>query len=151
MAGEEPLALALGALARKERSVAELSAWLLRQGVGEADVADVVDHLVSVGTLDDQRFSQCFAEDKRTLSGWGAERIAAALRERGVSEVDVEAAISVEDGEQELERAVGLLAERGAELGDDRGRSRALGLLARRGFDSETAYEAIRRAGAAHG
>ncbi len=151
MAREEPLSLAFGALARKERSVAELSAWLHGRGVGEVKVADALDHLVSVGALDDQRFARCFAEDKRALSGWGTERIAAALRQRGVSEADLEAALAAESGEQELERAVGLLAERGAELGDDRGRSRALGLLARRGFDSEIAYEAIRRAGAAHG
>ena len=145
---EEPLGLALGELARKERSVAELHAWLRRRGVGEEEAGDVVDHLISVGSLDDARFSQRFAEDKRALSGWGRERIAAALRERGVGEADLEAALAAEDGEQELERAVGVLETRGAELGDDRGRNRALGLLARRGFDSETAYEAIRRAGA---
>ena len=146
---EEPLTLALGALARKERSVAELGAWLRRRGVGEDEVADVVDHLVSTGGLDDARFAERFAEDKRTLSGWGPERIATSLRQRGVPEADIEAAIGAEDGEQQLERAVGLLAERGVELDGDRGRNRALGLLVRRGFDSETAYEAVRRAGAA--
>jgi regulatory protein len=148
---EESLALALGTLARKERSVAELGAWLRGRGVQEEEVADVLDHLVSVGALDDTRFAERFAEDKRTISGWGAERIAAALRERGVAEADVEAALGGEDGEQELERAVSLLTERGLDLGDDRGRSRALGLLIRRGFDSETSYEAIRRACSAFG
>ncbi len=151
MAAEEPLSLAIGALARKERSVTELSGWLRRRGAGEAEIADVVDHLVSAGALDDERFARRFAEDKRALAGWGRERIAAALRERGVCEADVETAISAEDSEQELERAVGVLEERGAEIGDDRARNRALGLLVRRGFDSDTAYEAIRRAGAAHG
>ena len=151
MAGEEPLSLAIGALARKERSVAELIAWLKRRGVTEAETADVVDHLVSVGTLDDRRFSRRFAEDKRDLSGWGRERIAAALRERGILEAEIEAAISAEDPERELERAIGLLAERGGPLVDDRARNRALGLLVRRGFDSDTAFEAIRRVGAGPG
>ncbi len=150
MATEEPLSLALGALARKERSVSELHAWLRRRGVDEGAAAEVIDHLVSVDALDDARFSRRFAEDKRALSGWGRERIAVALRERGVSEADVEAAVSGE-GEQELERALEVLERRGAELDDDRDRSRALGLLVRRGFDSETAYEAIRRAGAGAG
>jgi regulatory protein len=151
VADQEPLGLALGALARKERSVSELHAWLRRRGVGEKEAAGVIDHLVSVDALDDARFSKGFAEDKRALSGWGRERIAAALRERGVSEADVETALAAEGGEQELERAVGLLEGRGAELGDDRGRTRALGLLVRRGFDYETAHEAIRRAGVGAG
>ncbi len=116
--------------------------------MGEEEAGEVIDHLVSVGALDDARFSRRFAEDKRAISGWGRERIAAALRERGVGEADLEAALADEDVEQELGRAVDLLEGRGADLGDDRGRNRALGLLARRGFDSETAYEAIRRAGA---
>jgi regulatory protein len=141
----------MGALARKERSVAELHAWLNGRGVGEEEAAGVIDHLVSIDALDDASFARRFAEDKRALSGWGRERIAAALRERGVSEADVEAALAAEDAEQELERAVGLLEGRSAELHDDRGRSRALGRLVRRGFDSETAYEAIRRAGAGAG
>jgi regulatory protein len=151
VADQESLALALGELARKERSVAELHAWLRRRGVGEEEAAGVIDDLVSVDALDDARFSRRFAEDKRALSGWGRERIAAALRERGVGEADLQTALASEDAEEELKRAVGLLEGRGAKLGDDRGRSRALGLLVRRGFDSETAYEAIRRAGAGAG
>lgn len=145
---DEPLALALAMLARKERSVAELGEWLRGRGVGEDEIAGVIDHLVSVEALDDTRFAERFAEDKRAISGWGPERIAAALRERGVSESDIEAALIAEDGETELDRAVGLLGQRGADLGDDRGRNRAFGLLVRRGFGSETAYEAVRRAGA---
>lgn len=143
---DEPLVKALSALARKERSVAELSEWMRRRGVGESEVADVVDHLVSAGALDDTRFAERFAEDKRTISGWGAERIAAALRERGVAEADVELALSADDGEAEVERAAELIGRRGIDLGDDRGRNRAFGLLVRRGYGSETAYEAIRRA-----
>jgi SOS response regulatory protein OraA/RecX len=47
--------------------------------------------------------------------------------------------------EEEIERAVELLTERGATLADALERQKALGLLARRGYDSEVAYEAIRR------
>ncbi len=143
---EDPLALALATLARKERSAAELGEWLHRRGIEEAEVAEVVDQLVSAGALDDSRFAERFAEDKRAISGWGGERIVAALRERGIAEAEIDAAISAEDGEAELERAVSLIGDRGIELADDRGRNRAFGVLLRRGFGSETAYEAIRRA-----
>jgi regulatory protein len=144
--GEEALSLALEALSRKERTVAELGSWLRGRGVEHEQVELVVDQLVSTGVLDDARYARRYAEDKRELRGWGSERIRAALFERGVADQDVEEAIGDFGGEQEIEQAIGLLRERGAELETPRDRHRALSLLARRGYESEIAYEAIRRA-----
>jgi regulatory protein len=112
-------------------------------------VNSVVDHLISIGTLDDRHFAERFAEDKRELAGWGSDRIRAALLGRGISAADAEEAIAgggEDDGDAEVERAVALLRSRQTDVDDDRGRNRALGLLARRGYDAEVAYEAIRRA-----
>jgi regulatory protein len=144
---DEALTLALRALARKERSVAEMGTWLGAQGVEEVEVEEVLEHLLAAGALDDARFAARFAEDKRDLAGWGRERIRAALGERRVPEADIEAALAADPGE--LERAEALVRDRGIDLGDDRGRQRALALLLRRGYDSELAYEAVRRAGRA--
>jgi regulatory protein len=142
---EEALALALQALAQKERSVAEIGVWLRARGVEEGEVEEVVEHLLAAGALDDARFAVRFAEDKRELAGWGGERIRAALADRRVADADIEAALAADSGE--LERAEALVRDRGIDLGDDRGRRRALALLLRRGYDSEVAYEAVRRAG----
>jgi len=142
----EPLSLALRALDRKERTVAEMGSWLRARGVGTDDVEEVVDRLVSTGVLDDARYARRYAEDKRELKSWGSERIRAALRDRGVADEDVEEALADCGTEQELERAVGILRQRGETLADVLERQRALGALIRRGYDSEVAYEAIRRA-----
>ena len=75
----------------------------------------------------------------------GPERIRTALLERGVPAEDVEEALSELGGEQEIELAVTLLRDRGGALEDGSERQRALGMLIRRGYDSEVAYEAIRR------
>ena len=72
---EEPLALALAALGRKERTVAELAAWLNERGVGAEEVEAVIEQLAGAGVLDDARFAHRYAEDKRELSGWGSERM----------------------------------------------------------------------------
>jgi regulatory protein len=143
---DETLSLALEALARKERTVAELGSWLRGRGVEYQQVEEVVDELVSTGVLDDARYARRYAEDKRELRGWGSERIRAALFERGVGEEDVEEALGDGGGEGEVELALGLLGDRGTDLEDPRERQRALGMLLRRGYDAEVAYEAIRRA-----
>lgn len=137
---------AVGALRRRERTVAELRGWL-RERDHDADVVDaVIAELIAVGELDDDRFAHGFAADKRELAGWGPERIEAALIGRGLERSLAEAA-AAEDREMQLGRAAEQLRRRFGELDDDGERARALALLARRGFDYEIAYDAIRRAG----
>ena len=139
---------AVGALGRRERSVAELAVWLAERGYPEGEVAEAVARLVECEALDDERFARQFAEDKRELSGWGPERIAAALGERGLDRELIER-VCADSHDQQVERAAGLLGERGMALADDRDRDRALGFLTRRGYDYEAAHAAIRRAEAA--
>jgi SOS response regulatory protein OraA/RecX len=98
---------------------------------------------VAGGALDDARFAECFATDKRDLAGWGEERIAAALIERGVERGLAERA-AAEGFSDQVGRAAQLLTQRGEPLADDGARSRALGFLTRRGFTYEVAYDAIR-------
>jgi regulatory protein len=143
---DEPLSLALSALNRKERTVAEMGSWLRARGVGTDEVEEVVDRLVSTGVLDDNRYARRYAEDKRMLKRWGSERIRVALLDRGISPTDVEEALSDAGGEDEIELAHELLCDRGATFESALERQRALAMLIRRGYDSEVAYEAIRRA-----
>jgi regulatory protein len=143
---DEPLSLALKALGQKERTVAEMGSWLRARGVEPNEVEDVVDRLICDGVLDDGRYAQRYAEDKRQIKRWGNGRIRAALLDRGISAEDAEQALGEADGGQEIERALELLGDRGAALTDALERQRALALLVRRGYDSEVAYEAIRQA-----
>lgn len=142
---QEALGAAIGALRRRERTVAELHAWLLERGTDEDLAGEVVGELVETGELDDERFAFAFAEDKRALSGWGSERIEETLVGRGLGRSLAERAAS-EPRDAQLERAVELLVARGEDLDDEAGRSRALGFLTRRGYEYELAYDAIRRA-----
>jgi regulatory protein len=140
--------VAVAAIGRRERSIAELAGWLAERGYPEHEVTGAVDRLVECGMLDDERFARMFADDKRELAGWGPERIAAALRERGLEGGLIEE-VCADGHDRQVERAAGLLGERGMTLDDDRDRDRALGFLTRRGYGYEAAHEAIRRAEAA--
>jgi regulatory protein len=141
---DDPLALALRALRRRERSRAELVRWLGERGVAEPEVHETVAHLEEVGELDDARFARRYAEDKRELAGWGADRIRAALEARGLASAEIEAALAEEDGASEVERATALLARRTEPLTSERSRARALSFLTRRGYPLEVAYDAVR-------
>jgi regulatory protein len=116
---------------------------LAERGFDEEEIGFAVAELLRLGELDDERFSRLFAEDKRMLAGWGPERIARALAERGIDRGLVEA-VSGEPHESQVERARAQLRRRGAPPADDRDRNRAFGHLTRRGFEPEIAYEAIR-------
>lgn len=143
---EDAFELALKALGRKERTSAELSEWLLERGVEADDAASVVGRLVEDGVVDDARFAARFAEDKRELVGWGAERIREALEARGVTSTDVEAALAADSEPMQLERAQALLARRERGLETEADRASALGYLTRRGYTYEVAHDAIRAA-----
>lgn len=142
---EAAMAASLGTLRRRERTVAELHSWLRDRGVAEDVADDAIAELMAVGELDDDRFACAYARDKREISGWGSERIEAALVDRGLERSLAESA-SREDREEELERAVSLLGKRGGRLAEEGERSRALAYLTRRGYEYELAYDAIRRA-----
>lgn len=143
-ATEKAIAAAMRSLGRHERSVAEMRTWLTGRELPAEAVERAVEHLLEIGALDDRRFALAFAEDKRTIAGWGSQRIEGALRARGLSEEAIAEALEGDGGDTELERAVTLLVERAEPLDGDAARQRAFGFLARRGYPPELAYEAIR-------
>ena len=136
--------LALKALSYKERTESELREWLAAREVGEAEIEVLIALLAEAGAIDDASFARRYAEDKRSLAGWGPDRIEQSLEGRGVARQHIEAALASEDEATQLERAAELLAARGIPCDSERERERALGLLVRRGYSLELAYEAVR-------
>jgi regulatory protein len=134
------------ALSHKERTAAELGAWLAGRGFEPAEIEAAVGLLVETAALDDERFARRFAADKRELRGWGPERIREALAARGVDRDLIEAALVADGRGSQLERALELLERRGEAPVDEAARGRALAFLARRGYDSELAHDAVRAA-----
>jgi regulatory protein len=143
--------LAWRALNRRDHTVAEIARALARKRVEPAVIDTVVGELCEQGYLDDERFAHRFAEDRRRLDGWGAERIERKLLELGIDGGLVAVAIGCQDTNAELEAAVALLRRRFPEPpATPRDCERALGVLVRKGYELELAHDAIRRhAGAA--
>jgi regulatory protein len=142
---ERAVDLAYKAVARRERTVAELRTALERRRVEPDAIEAAVEELSASGFLDDARYAVRFAEDKRELAQWGSERIARDLSRRGVAPDLIDAALCDRTAEAELDTALTLLEQRFPTApADDRERDRAWRLLVRRGFAPELAYEAVR-------
>ena len=143
---EHARALAWGALNRRERTEAELRALLARKRVAPEDVDVVLGGLLRAGYVDDARYAERFADDRRRLDGWGAERIEQRLRALGVDRETAAAAAGDRDEAAELEAAVALLRRRVPDVPTTlRERDRALGILVRKGYAIEVAHAALRR------
>jgi regulatory protein len=142
---ERAIQIAHRAVGRRERTVAEVRILLERKRVEPEAIEDAVAELRQAGLLDDARYAKRFAEDKRELDRWGSERIARELHRRGVAPELIEAAVADQSREAELGTALLLLEQRAPSVRDDRERDRAWSLLVRRGYDTELAYEAVRR------
>ena len=142
---ERAIDLAHRALATRERTVAELRAYLESKRIEPEGIEAAVSELIDGGLLDDAAYAVRFAEDRRALRRWGRERIERDLRRRGVEAEIVDAAVNSQGREEEMVAAVELLGERFASpLESERDRDRAWRLLVRRGYEPELAYDAVR-------
>lgn len=142
---QHALELAYRHLGRRDRTVAEVQRHLAAKGVRESAIDAALDELRAHGYLDDARYAQRFAEDRRSLDAWGDERIERQLAAVGVPSDLIEAALGDRGAGEELAAAVALLRRRcPGPPSTDRERERALGLLARKGYELELCYDAVR-------
>jgi regulatory protein len=142
---QHALDLAFRYLGHRDRTVFEVRERLSAEGIEPAIVDDAIDELHHLGYLDDARYTQRFAEDRRTIDAWGAERIERRLLALGVDAELIAAALGEQGAGEELEAALAVLRRRFAQPpAHDRDRDRALGLLVRKGYDLELAYDAVR-------
>jgi regulatory protein len=133
-------------LNRRDRTEAELRHALAGRRVEPALIDQVVGELAEGGYVDDARYARRFAEDRRRLDAWGADRIERRLLALGVAREQIAAALAQQGSGAELEAAVALLARRfPAVPATPRERDRALGVLVRKGYDLELAHDALRR------
>ena len=98
---DRALDLAFRYLGPRDRTVAETRRYLEGKRVDPAAITAAVAELAEQGYLDDARYAQRFAEDRRRLDAWGSDRIARRLRELGV--------------DRERNRALGVLVRKGYE------------------------------------
>jgi regulatory protein len=142
---QHALDLAYRYLGHCDRTAAEVRVRLEAKGVEPPVVDEAVQELSRQGYVDDARYAKRFAEDRRTIDAWGAERIERRLLAVGIAPALIASALQERGTGEELEAAVAVLRRRLPRApSGDRDRERALGLLVRKGYDLELAYDAVR-------
>ena len=133
-------------LSRRAWTQSELTRRLVRRGAPPDVAADVVADMVSRGYVNDAAFARHFVET-RAARGYGAARLTADLRARGVSAALVAAAVADLDASAQFERARAQ-AERRLPLlrrGDPtRATARLRDYLLRRGFTAGVVMRVVR-------
>lgn len=132
---------ALKLLEYRDRSVKEVEDRLYRAGFAGGVVAIVVEDLLGMGYLDDERFIQMWIKD-RASKGYGQWRIIPELLEKGIERRVIEERIDdIYDESVRRERALEIGQKKLSTLTEKSKSKKYKGIneyLLRRGFSSET-------------
>jgi regulatory protein len=143
------LEICLRLLTAAPRTRAQLDQALRRRGVPQGAADAALDRLAGAGLIDDAAFARAWVDTRHRGRGLARRALTAELRQRGVDEGDVRAAVADLGPEQEAAAARRLVE---AKLAATRGRPlatrmrRLTGLLARKGYPAGMAYRVIREA-----
>jgi regulatory protein len=140
-------ARAIGLLARREYSRAELRDRLLASGADRDELDSVLDRLDKVGYLSDARFASAVVRQK--AGAYSKRAIAHALKEKGVTAAVAKDALAALEGADEVAQAQALWQRRfGRAPKDDKEKARQVRFLLARGYSAGIAYRVLRIAGA---
>ena len=136
---------AIGLLARRERSRAELKTALKRKGFETGIVESVLDTIEKEGFQSDARFASAWVGTRRRLSPRGKATLAYELKQKGIPDSEAADALSRYKSSDERAALRDLIDSRLTRWRDskdnkEKTKHRLLGFLSRRGF----AYEDIR-------
>jgi regulatory protein len=145
--GEEAArAACLKLLASAPCTRAQLAAALRRRRVPDEIAESVLARFTEVGLIDDAAFARAWVESRHHSRGLARRALAVELRQRGVADGEVRAAVSSLGTQDEASAARRLVAKR---LAATRGRPLAararqlLGMLARKGYSAGLAAQIV--------
>lgn len=149
---EQARNLCLRLLTARARTRAELAGQLAKRGYPDDVSAAVLDRLAQVGLVDDGDFAEQWVRSRRVNAGKGKRALAAELRNKGVDNEVIDAALAGIDAGAERARAEQLVRDklRREKLGDPGDREveakvtrRLVGMLARRGYGQTLAVDVV--------
>lgn len=132
----------------RARTRAELAGQLTKRGYPEEVSDRVLDRLAGVGLVDDADFAEQWVRSRQRNAGKGKRALAAELRNKGVDNEVITAALADIDAGAERTRAEELVRaklrrERLDDGDDPKVTRRLVGMLARRGYHQSMALDVV--------
>ncbi len=135
----------LGFLSYRQRSRAEVLAYLERHDVPEATAEAVLLRLSEAGLVDDQAFATYWVENREAFRPRGTRSLRFELRRKGVADGTIDEATQGLDEAASAYRAALERARRSCSLDRQTFRRRMAAFLLRRGFDYDIVSETVER------
>lgn len=144
----EAYAVSVGLLARREHSARELAGKLRVRGFAPQVIESVLERLVMERLQSDERFVEVYLR-QRSEKGYGPQRIAAELGERGIDDGLISAGFRQAEADGEIdwfERAEMVYARKYGErpIEDMKEKAKRLRFMQYRGFTHEQIAAAIK-------
>jgi regulatory protein len=141
--------ICLRLLTTAPRTQAQLATALRRRGVPEDAAAAVLARFAEVKLIDDAMFARAWVDSRHHGRGLAGRALGAELRQRGVAQDDIKAALGDLSPDTELATARELVARRlpaTAGMPAPARMRRLAGVLARKGYNPGMAYRVVREA-----
>lgn len=136
---------ALGLISYRPRSILEVRRRLQRAGVDEAKIGEVVASLQQAGLLDDESFTRTWVESRIEASPRSKRMIAWELRQKGVSQENIEASLEEVNDDDAAYRLALKRWPRVAQLEPVERRRKLTEYMARHGFGYDTIQDVIQK------
>jgi regulatory protein len=141
--------ICLRLLTLRARTRAELRDALAARGVPEPASTKVLDRLAAVGLVDDRAFAGDYVSTRQRDRGLAVREISRQLRDKGVDEAVITAAVDGIAAEAEAQVARELVARKlrsMTRLASEVKTRRLVGMLARKGYPPSMAFQIVRDA-----
>lgn len=133
--------------ARSEQAPGDIRDKLVKWGLSQSDVNQVLQHLVEQGFINEERYARAFVKDRFAFNGWGKIKIAYQLRQKGIPDEIINEAMTAIDDSQYRDRLIGLLQDKWRVVKDREPRAAWAAMMrfaASRGFEVPIASECVK-------
>ena len=138
--------------AYQERSHYEVRQKLRELGIRQSDQEEIISSLIEDDYLNEERFAVQFAGGKFRMNDWGRKKIMYGLREKRVSDYNINKALRSID-EEEYEKKLHTLAEKKYELLKEEQymerKKKTIDYLLQKGFEHELVSKVVNSIAAA--
>jgi regulatory protein len=126
---------------KAERCQQDVLKRAMQLGLKYNEASEYLSQLIAEGFVSEQRFASAYVHDKFTFNRWGARKIESALKLKGVSEMNIRAALRQIPKEDETETILELIKKKelqikGLQLYQKK--VKIFRFLLSKGFDSES-------------